>query len=383
MITYIALSFPLFVTFFWGLVFFIQFGQKDLPKMNLGIFMVLGFMLYFSHAIFFSHFYKLYVALEFVYLFSMLAIYPMYYRYLKLLTNNQSKIKNQFIHFLPAFIFSFLALITTLLLSPEKRMEYVKVLLIERNLKNLDISTFIGIKAIVLLLSRVTLVVQVLYYLIKGISLANKYNEAIADYYSNTEGKTLNWVRLINIIILVVSLSSISLVFIGRSYFAQHENILVIPSIIFSSVLFTIGFKGNLQKHQTFQFDNEEMVELNSSTLNLQNSKLKDEFLRLFEEDKVFTNCDLRIIDLSEMLATNRTYISKLINEEFNMNFNEFVNNYRVETAKKYLSSPDFAMFKLEIIAEKSGFNSFSSFARVFKNITGTTPGNFRKNPKD
>jgi AraC-like DNA-binding protein len=383
MITYIALSFPLFVTFFWGLVFFIQFGQKDLPKMNLGIFMVLGFMLYFSHAIFFSHFYKLYVALEFVYLFSMLAIYPMYYRYLKLLTNNQSKIKNQFIHFLPAFIFSFLALITTLLLSPEKRMEYVKVLLIERNLKNLDISTFIGIKAIVLLLSRVTLVVQVLYYLIKGISLANNYNEAIADYYSNTEGKTLNWVRLINIIILVVSLSSISLVFIGRSYFAQHENILVIPSIIFSSVLFTIGFKGNLQKHQTFQFDNEEMVELNSSTLNLQNSKLKDEFLRLFEEDKVFTNCDLRIIDLSEMLATNRTYISKLINEEFNMNFNEFVNNYRVETAKKYLSSPDFAMFKLEIIAEKSGFNSFSSFARVFKNITGTTPGNFRKNPKD
>jgi AraC-like DNA-binding protein len=383
MITYIALSFPLFVTFFWGLVFFIQFGQKDLPKMNLGIFMVLGFMLYFSHAIFFSHFYKLYVALEFVYLFSMLAIYPMYYRYLKLLTNNQSKIKNQFIHFLPAFIFSFLALITTLLLSPEKRMEYVKVLLIERNLKNLDISTFIGIKAIVLLLSRVTLVVQVLYYLIKGISLANKYNEAIADYYSNTEGKTLNWVRLINIIILVVSLSSISLVFIGRSYFAQHENILVIPSIIFSSVLFTIGFKGNLQKHQTFQFDNEEMVELNSSTLNLQNSKLKDEFLRLFEDDKVFTNCDLRIIDLSEMLATNRTYISKLINEEFNMNFNEFVNNYRVETAKKYLSSPDFAMFKLEIIAEKSGFNSFSSFARVFKNITGTTPGNFRKNPKD
>jgi AraC-like DNA-binding protein len=383
MITYIALSFPLFVTFFWGLVFFIQFGQKDLPKMNLGIFMVLGFMLYFSHAIFFSHFYKLYVALEFVYLFSMLAIYPMYYRYLKLLTNNQSKIKNQFIHFLPAFIFSFLALITTLLLSPEKRMEYVKVLLIERNLKNLDISTFIGIKAIVLLLSRVTLVVQVLYYLIKGISLANNYNEAIADYYSNTEGKTLNWVRLINIIILVVSLSSISLVFIGRSYFAQHENILVIPSIIFSSVLFTIGFKGNLQKHQTFQFDNEEMVELNSSTLNLQNSKLKDEFLRLFEDDKVFTNCDLRIIDLSEMLATNRTYISKLINEEFNMNFNEFVNNYRVETAKKYLSSPDFAMFKLEIIAEKSGFNSFSSFARVFKNITGTTPGNFRKNPKD
>lgn len=382
MILHVALTFPLFVTFFWSLVFFIQFGQKDLPKLNLGIFMVLGFMLYFSHAIFFGHFYKLYVALEFVYLFSMLAIYPMYYRYLKLLTNNQSRVKHQLIHFLPAFIFSFLALITTLLLSPEERMKYVKVLLIEKNLKDVDVTTFMGIKAIVLLLSRITLVVQVIYYLIKGISLANKYNEAIVDYYSNTEGKTLNWVRLINIIILVVSLSSITLVFIGRSYFAHHENILVIPSIVFSSVLFTIGFKGNIQKHQSFQFNNEETIEPTSSVSKLQNSKLKNEFLQLFEVDKVFTNSDLRIIDLSEMLATNRTYISKLINEEFNMNFNEFVNNYRIEAAKKYLTSPEYAMFKMEIIAEKSGFNSFSSFARVFKNITGTTPGNFRKNPK-
>jgi AraC-like DNA-binding protein len=261
-------------------------------------------------------------------------------------------------------------------------MKYVKVLLIEKNLKDVDVTTFMGIKAIVLLLSRITLVVQVIYYLIKGISLANKYNEAIVDYYSNTEGKTLNWVRLINIIILVVSLSSITLVFIGRSYFAHHENILVIPSIVFSSVLFTIGFKGNIQKHQSFQFNNEETIEPTSSVSKLQNSKLKNEFLRLFEVDKVFTNSDLRIIDLSEMLATNRTYISKLINEEFNMNFNEFVNNYRIEAAKKYLTSPEYAMFKMEIIAEKSGFNSFSSFARVFKNITGTTPGNFRKNPK-
>lgn len=383
MVTHIALVLPLFVTFFWGLVIFIQFGEKDLPKLNLGFFMVLGFMLYFSHAIFFSRLYKLYVALEFVYLFSMLAIYPMYYRYLKLLTNNHSRIKNQLLHFLPAFIFSFLALVTSLLLSPEERMEYVNVILIKKNLKHLDFTTWSGLKAVVLLLSRITLVVQVVFYLFKGISLANKHNKAIADYYSKTEGKTLNWVRLINIIILVVSLSSISLVFIGRSYFAQHEIILIIPSIIFSSVLFTIGFKGNLQKHQSFHFENDEAAEPTLPASKLQNSKLKNEVLRLFEEDEVFTNCDLRIVDLSTMLATNRTYISKLINEEFNMNFNEFVNHYRIEAAKNYLTSSGFAMFKMEIIAEKSGFNSFSSFARVFKNITGTTPGHFRKNPKN
>jgi AraC-like DNA-binding protein len=305
----------------------------------------------------------------------------MYYRYLTLLTNKQSKIKQQLLHFLPAIIFSFLALITTLILSPAERMEYVKVFLVEKNLKGIDFSTTIGAKAIVLLLSRMTLVIQIAYYIFKGISLVNKHNKQIVDYYSNTEGKTLNWVRMINIIILVVSLTSISLVFIGRSYFVQHQVLIIIPSMIFSTVLFTIGLKGNQQKHHKFNFENELSPMPVFSATNGQNSKLKNDLIRLFEVDEVFTNCDLRIIDLSAMLATNRTYISRLINEEFNMNFNEFVNHYRIKAAKKYLTSSDFGKYKMEIIAEKSGFNNINTFSRVFKNYTGTTPGSFRNNP--
>ncbi len=381
MIAHIALLLPIFVTFFWGFVFLVQIGKTDIPKLNLGFFMALGFMLYSSHAIFFSQMYRLYVSLEFIYLFSMLAIYPMYYRYLKFLTNTQMELKQQMMHFLPAFIFAILALVSTLLLTPEERINYVKVLLIERNLKGIDITTLIGVKAIVLLLSRITFLIQVVYYIFKGISLVNKYNKEIGDYYSNTHGKTLNWVRLINIIILIVSFSSISLVFIGRGYFAKNEIILIIPSIIFSSVLFTIGFKGNHQKQDAFRFEANETTDSVLQVSNLQKTKLKEEVLRLFEDEEIYTNCDLKIVDISEMLLTNRTYISKLINEEFNMNFNEFVNNYRIEAAKRYLTSPEFAMYKMEIIAEKSGFNSFSSFSRVFKNFTGTTPGKFRKYP--
>ena len=83
-----------------------------------------------------------------------------------------------------------------------------------------------------------------------------------------------------------------------------------------------------------------------------------------------------------ESLQTNRTYISKLINEEFEMNFNQFVNNFRINEAKKLLEEDNGKVSSMELIAEKSGFGSFNSFTRVFKNITGTTPGNFRNKSK-
>jgi AraC-like DNA-binding protein len=86
----------------------------------------------------------------------------------------------------------------------------------------------------------------------------------------------------------------------------------------------------------------------------------------------------LRITSVSDSLKTNRTYISRLINDEFGVNFNEFVNKYRIEEAKKLLESNESKLFTMEHIAEKSGFGSVNSFTRVFKEFEGITPGQFK-----
>jgi len=102
---------------------------------------------------------------------------------------------------------------------------------------------------------------------------------------------------------------------------------------------------------------------------------MKRELIQLFDIDKIYKNPDLRITSVSGLLKTNRTYISKLINEEFQMNFNEFVNKYRIEEAKKWMEDTDRDSYTLEYIAEKSGFGSVNSFTRVFKTIVGSPPG--------
>ncbi|MCK3685372.1 AraC family transcriptional regulator [Maribellus sp. YY47] len=105
---------------------------------------------------------------------------------------------------------------------------------------------------------------------------------------------------------------------------------------------------------------------------------LRTKLLSLFEEEKIYRLSDLRITTVSETLQTNRTYISRLINEEFGVNFNEFVNKYRVEEAEALLKNEDNALYTLDYIAEKAGFGSTNSFTRAFKEYKGITPGTFR-----
>jgi AraC-like DNA-binding protein len=379
MLKEIALLTPIYVSLFWGLFFFIQIGNTDKSKMNMGIFMAVAFLLYCSHAIFFNNLYELYSYIEGVYIFSMLSLYPLYYVYLLSLTSKKLIYKQYIIHFIPALVFSLAAFIMVLVLTPEEQIIYVKEILIDKNLKGLNLSTLAGIKGLIFFLSRAVLLIQIAYYLIKGILIANKHNQQIVNYYSNTEGKTLNWVKLLNIAFLIVSASSITLVFLGRSYFVQHEASLLFPSIIFSAFIFTIGFKGSRQVHINYDFNDDEITSYSTGTKEGQTEILKKQLIQLFEDIKVYKNSELRITTVSESLQTNRTYISKLINEEFQMNFNEFVNKYRIDEAKKLLSENNLDVFTMEHIAERSGFGSVNSFTRAFKTMVGMPPSKYKR----
>jgi len=78
-------------------------------------------------------------------------------------------------------------------------------------------------------------------------------------------------------------------------------------------------------------------------------------------------------------LRTNRTYLSKLINEDFNLSFSDFINQYRVTYACELIMQDKQDRFSQTFIAEQSGFGSLSSFNRAFKKEMGVTPGEYRK----
>ena len=98
----------------------------------------------------------------------------------------------------------------------------------------------------------------------------------------------------------------------------------------------------------------------------------------LFEIKKNYTNPDLTLSILAKELSIRPQLLSQFINDNLNKSFTQFINEYRIEEAKRLLKESN--QFKIDAVGFESGFNSSSTFYSSFKKITGTTPSNYQKN---
>lgn len=105
--------------------------------------------------------------------------------------------------------------------------------------------------------------------------------------------------------------------------------------------------------------------------------KAKYALLKLIETDKHFLNPDLSLRFLAEQIGIHANQLSWMLNHVFQKNFNEFINQYRVEEFKQIASLPENAHLTILAIAYDCGFNSKTVFNTYFKKVTGLTPKQF------
>ena len=101
--------------------------------------------------------------------------------------------------------------------------------------------------------------------------------------------------------------------------------------------------------------------------------------VHLMEDEKVYRDQELSLEQLSRRMGINRTYLSQAVNQYWGGHFNDFVNHYRVKEAQERLRDPGLRDAGILGLAFDVGFNSKSTFNRVFKNRTGMTPRAFRE----
>jgi AraC-like DNA-binding protein len=108
----------------------------------------------------------------------------------------------------------------------------------------------------------------------------------------------------------------------------------------------------------------------------------KEKVIALFDKDKLYLNCDLSLSELAQRLKTNTSILSQVINNGFGKNFNDFVNEYRVNSFKEKIQQSEYEHLTFLGIAFECGFNSKATFNRAFKKFTGLTPNDYVKNEK-
>jgi YesN/AraC family two-component response regulator len=165
--------------------------------------------------------------------------------------------------------------------------------------------------------------------------------------------------------------------------------------IVLSFVLVFIQFVQKKRAYNTLAEKNLEIVEAekeydknfriiknkrnqNNEEHDGESRQLADKLVAYMTEEKPYLYSDISLEAVSQHLQTNRSYLSKVINEHFNKNFNGFINEYRIKTARQILADPDKDHLSIEGIGQMVGFNSMSTFFSSFKKYTGITPSFFR-----
>lgn len=84
--------------------------------------------------------------------------------------------------------------------------------------------------------------------------------------------------------------------------------------------------------------------------------------------------------DAADAAGVNSTYLSYLFSQEMGIGFSNYLLNLRIKYARKLLKESN---FKIRQVAEKSGFNDYHYFSKVFKKMTGVSAAQYRKDQTD
>ena len=104
----------------------------------------------------------------------------------------------------------------------------------------------------------------------------------------------------------------------------------------------------------------------------IKNAKLRDAVLYIescFDES-------ITLPDIAKAAGMNHTTLTALMKEELGLTAIEYLMKYRITVAKKQLAFTD---VPIKDVANMVGFKTVQHFGRIFKEITDTTPAEFRK----
>ena len=223
-----------------------------------------------------------------------------------------------------------------------------------------------------------------LFYLAMSIYLINKYREQLKESRSSIENIDLTWLKILVMGFAVVALVGVVLSFskvIGLFYPVQVEfliflglttyyaDLILVCFLLFYSAVNVTSVEKIVDQPKAadpeYQADPEYVERINN----------------FMEVQKPYLKSNITLDTLSELMDVPARELSAILNGHFKMNFYEFVNNFRIEEAKRIMQADTDKQKTVSDIFLEVGFNSKSVFNTFFKKNVGMTPTEYRKQP--
>ena len=212
-------------------------------------------------------------------------------------------------------------------------------------------------------------------YLVFSVEALRDYRNRLQMRFSDPNLETYDWLRRLLMLLAVFAvlwlvLTIIDVFFMGYAL----PFIYFYPYYLFIAFLsYFVGFSSYYRNREVVvwtEAEAESKIGLSMEQLTAYQNQLQT----LMEEQKLFLNPRLRAQNVANELGLNVQTLSLVLNKGVGLSFHDYINQQRVEHFIERLSEADLKQLTLLGIAQDSGFNSESSFYRIFKKYTGYSP---------
>ncbi len=215
-----------------------------------------------------------------------------------------------------------------------------------------------------------------IFFLICSINVLSSFKKELDDYYSDINRDTLFWISSffkISFLLIACWLFYIVSTIVLSSYNfglikTYYPSYIAISGIIY---YLTYSWSSELRIQQLDGKPNTKAFDFPI----YDSQEILDKVL----ENKYYLNPEITIKSLANLMQVNRNGLSHSINKGFDKNFNDFINELRVDEVKRILDNQTHTHLTLLGIGLESGFNSKASFNRAFKKFTGQTPSEYHR----
>lgn len=218
--------------------------------------------------------------------------------------------------------------------------------------------------------------VTLLYFSIKHYK---KYRVWLDENFSDTEKVKFDWLR--NFLYIFTAVLIIGAIFDFTNSFLFHLSYIqyFYFELILALATYYLAVAGYLRSETIdINFSAGSEVEERKALLSTKElEKLKAKLENLMQTEKAYLEPNLTLTDLSRQIGVNSTVLSYAINSGFGKNFNDFINEFRINEVKARLKTAEDST--LLGVAFDCGFNSKATFNRAFKKFTGVSPKEFQE----
>jgi AraC-like DNA-binding protein len=352
----IALLTPVFVSLFWAIILHTDRKSHSRPRSFLARLMLLMVVLFTVKFFNFEPLPEIYPYFDVIHMYAGCLIFPFYHIYFRLLTVDEKfswKAHARYL-ILPTILVSIYGVAT--FLTPG--IEFKTWLFNKQAFPNSPHVHFLNIMYPLL---NYYVEFQVIFYVVRNSILLRRYGDRAEQFYSDINDGKYNNANILNYMIVINAVITIICFLI----FLRYSWMVYIFPTIYAIYAYLIGYMGYKQKAINPTFDLLSDTQTKPGTeqvLPAVYNKLLQKLLTEFEENKIYLNSQLNILDVVQAVGTNRSYISSVINQQYNQNFCSFVNNFRLQELQRvYQENPEYTN---ESLAEYCGFGSVSSLRR-------------------